>query len=255
MTNSAVNAATVSSGMIAFFFLAILSKGRTAASTDAKRRLRILLVGSAIGLLPLVALVVYEGLGKNASQDLIIPVVLIFLLFPIALAYVIVAERAMNLRMVIRQGLRYTLARGGLRLVLGLITIGALVALNNALFGSDMSSPTKITLSVIAGVLFVFLIRRTRLRLTSGSTSGFRDTYNAELLLEELSDHVRSIVDEQELLETVGKKISETLHVPQFAFLRQDDGICRPVYCLGFEPQPETAVPQQSKTFETLTNR
>ena len=166
-------------------------------------------------------LVVYEGLGKNASQDLIIPVVLMFLLFPITLGYVIVAERAMNLRMVIRQGLRYTLARGGLRVVLGLVTIGALTALNNAVFGSSMSSPTKITLSVIVGILFVFLIRRTRLRLTLWLDQRFfRDTYNAELLLEELSDHVRSIIDEKQLLETVGKKISETLHVPQFAFLR-----------------------------------
>ena len=128
LTTRFFNAGTASSVLIAFFFFAILSKRKTAKATDSKRRLRILLVGSAVGLLPLVGLIVYESLGRDASQSLIIPVVLMFLLFPITLAYVIVAERAMNLRMVIRQGLRYTLARSGLRIVLGLITIGVLTA-------------------------------------------------------------------------------------------------------------------------------
>ena len=41
--------------------------------------------------------------------------VMMMSLFPVVMAYVIVVERAMDVRMFIRQGVQYTLARGGLR--------------------------------------------------------------------------------------------------------------------------------------------
>jgi sigma-B regulation protein RsbU (phosphoserine phosphatase) len=39
----------------------------------------------------------------------------LLLLFPITLAYVIVVQRAMDVRVVVRQGLQYALAKGGIR--------------------------------------------------------------------------------------------------------------------------------------------
>lgn len=109
-------------------------------------------------------------------------------------------------------------------------------------------------MSVAAVVLLIFLIRRMRTRLMQWLDQRFfREAYNAQLLLEELSDHVRSIPDERTLLETVSKTISESLHVPRFAFLEHADGVCRPVYCLGFELPTDAALPAQSKTIETIT--
>ena len=61
----------------------------------------------------------------------------------------------------------------------------------------------------------------------------FREAYNADQILEELSESVRTIVEENLLLETVTKTISESLHVPNIAILINGEGVYRPIYCHG----------------------
>jgi sigma-B regulation protein RsbU (phosphoserine phosphatase) len=80
----------------------------------------------------------------------------------------------------------------------------------------------------------------------------FREAYNAQLILEDLSENVHSIVDEKQMLETVAKRISQSLHVPQFAFLLNGGQEYRPVYCLGFEPWAEAVLIEDSKTVELV---
>jgi sigma-B regulation protein RsbU (phosphoserine phosphatase) len=103
---------------------------------------------------------------------------------------------------------------------------------------------------VIAGVV---LIRTTRKRLMDWvDRRFFREAYNAQLILEDLSENVHSIVDEKQMLETVAKRISQSLHVPQFAFLLNGGQEYRPVYCLGFEPWAEAVLIEDSKTVELV---
>ena len=47
----------------------------------------------------------------------------------------------------------------------------------------------------------------------------FRETYNAEQVLSELSDQVRSMVETRSLIETVATRIADTLHIPNVAVL------------------------------------
>ncbi len=256
LNNPYVNSGSCSGLLIMSFFFCIAAKLRTAKAVDSRRRLRILITGSAVSFMPLLGLVLYQVLhkGKSPSEDVIIPIVLIFFLFPVTLVYVIVAERAMNLRMVIRQGLRYTLARGGMRLLLALMAAAVIIPVNTFLLGSRIDDALKIVISIVVCVGFVIFIRRVRNRLMNWVDQRFfREAYNAQTLLEELSDHVRSIVDERELLETVGKRISESLHVPHFSFLRASDDAYHPVYCLGFEPTSSASLPKQSKTVELVS--
>ena len=49
------------------------------------------------------------------------------LLFPLTMAYVVVVHRAMDVRVVVRQGLQYLLARGSLRALQGVVS-GAILA-------------------------------------------------------------------------------------------------------------------------------
>ena len=83
------------------FFTFIGIKMGKATSPDAKRRLRMLLVGAQVSLTPIFVLVLVTLIqGKSPLEGLpywlILPVLLILFLFPLTLAHVIVVQRAMD---------------------------------------------------------------------------------------------------------------------------------------------------------------
>ena len=242
---------------VSFFFCSLGVKAGITKNRDARRRLRILLVGSSVGLGPLGCLIFYELFARvpehRISEAVELAVGLLFCIFPLTLAYVIVVERAMDLRMVIRQGVRYTLARGGLRVLLILTGVPIVYGLNVVVFGSGLSLPAKISIVVTAAILISLLIGKTRKRLIVWiDRKYFREAYNAQVILEDLSESVRTMVDEHQLLDTVARRISESLHVPQVSILLDGEGVYRPVYCLGFEPPEQLALPADSKTVDVI---
>ena len=130
--------------MVVGFLACIGTKYRMALSADAKRRLRVLYAGTAAGLIPLIVLFTFASL-KGVTPEQYFPewlmatAYLAFLLLPLTLAYVVVVQRAMDVRVVIRQGLQYTLARRGvliLRVLLkmcirdSLLTVSGLSCVN-----------------------------------------------------------------------------------------------------------------------------
>src|SRR5207247_5810150 len=99
---------------IAVFFAAIAVKHFQEPTSDAKRRLQLLYAGMFLALMPLVTLLVIDTITGKRLQSypawIELPSFLVTLLFPLTLAYVIVVHRAMDVRVVIRQGLQYALA-------------------------------------------------------------------------------------------------------------------------------------------------
>ena len=249
---------------ISFFFAAIGTKSGQAQSRDSRRRLRILFWGSFVALTPLGLLIAYSLVFRKPFESMpewiIISFVLPFCLFPLTLAYVVVVDRAMDLRVVLRQGVRYTLAKGGLRLLLGLIAGTILLGLSKYLFGSGMKRlgpnvdrDVEVTIYVIAVVVIVLLVRKTRSRLMVWvDRKFFREAYNSQKILEDLSESVHGMVDEDKMLDTVARQISASMHVPQFAVLMNEGKEFKPVYCLGFENKPDLALPGDCKTVEVV---
>ncbi len=100
---------------LVLYWVAIFDKLRTAASPDARRRLQVLCTGSVVGLGSM--LVVWGALpwfgiaDPGKIQWLGYLSAILMLAFPLGLAYVVVVQRAMDVRLVIRQGLQYTMAR------------------------------------------------------------------------------------------------------------------------------------------------
>src|SRR5215510_1343869 len=90
-------------------------KYKTAVSPDSRRRLRLLFFASIVTLSPFVVLRWIAILG-NFNEEVYFPrwlwwnSYLLFFLFPVALPYIILVERAMDVRLVLRQGLQYALA-------------------------------------------------------------------------------------------------------------------------------------------------
>ena len=238
--------------LIGAFFAFIGTKSGMAISPDARRRLRLLYWGATVALTPLLIVGIAIWLTKRLDlPDWALGAALVlFCLFPLTLAYVIVVQRAMDVRVVLRQGLQYALARGGIR-VLQLSALGTVIVTFVAL---SQHRDTSAKLTVIAlGLGAIFVIRRV------GDRAGewvdrrfFREAYDAEQVLGELSDNVRSMVEVPSLLATVAERISQTLHIPQVAVLLGGAGPYRPAYALGYASPPDIAFPPGAGTVKVL---
>ena len=246
--------------LVGSFFSAMGIKLGLTQSPDAKRRLRFLYWGATAAFTPALMPTIYALLrGKTPNE--IFPswfmamVVIPLLVFPLSLSYVIVVQKAMGVGVALRQGLQYTLARGGIR-VLQLAAIGAVIAAGLTLAENASHDRPQKTIVILVAITLYFTIRRIGDGLrTWVDRRFFRENYNAEHLLTELSEQVRSITESKSLLETVAARISETLHVPQVAVLLGGSGFYRPAFAMGYPSLPTVAFPSKTGTAMMLKSQ
>src|SRR5258706_1998940 len=145
---------------ISCFFMAIGMKMGTASSTDARRRLVLLMNGTGIALTPLFILVLYTLItGRDFDsipQSAWIPCILLLAVFPLTLAYVIVVQRALDVRVVVRQGLRYALVTRGVRILQPIAVIAIIGGAVTLAQDPSTRRPQKLT---VIGLSTLFVIR------------------------------------------------------------------------------------------------
>lgn len=243
------------------FFAILTHKATSLKNSDSRRRLKLMATGTIASMLPLFLLFLYRMFtGVKGSLFDIVPTwvavfaLLMLLLFPITMAYVIVVQRAMNVSVVVRQGLQYALAKNGVLMLQILLSIG--VILTALSFASDNTTnrPQKITF-IAVGIASVFLIRLLADKIKVWvDRKFFREAYNAEQILTELSEEVRTMVETQPLLEKVSNKISESMHVPQVTMLLRNGDSFQPAYAVGYENLPIVALDKNDKTIGKISN-
>jgi sigma-B regulation protein RsbU (phosphoserine phosphatase) len=241
---------------IGLYWVLLLDKLRTASSSDARRRLQVLLAGSVVGLGSIVViwgLFPYFGIAdpNNSRWLLFLSIVLMFF-FPLTLAYVVIVQRAMDVRLIVRQSLQYTLARRGvivLQIVLSTILFAALATIVR---GRALNYAITILL-MGAGVWAIFLLNGVMHRLAGFvDRRFFRETYQADQILGELAEKVRTMVETKPLLETVTQRISDALHVQPVAVLLNGDGPYRPAYALGVDSMSDLVFAGNAGTVQRL---
>ncbi|MBC7900069.1 MAG: SpoIIE family protein phosphatase [Saprospiraceae bacterium] len=244
---------------IGLFFAALAHKSGTTKNPDARRRLRIMLYGTSVAITPSFLLVLYRIIsGAKGSFLEIAPfwigliTLLLLLLFPLTMAYVIVVQRAMDVSIVVRQGLQYALAKGGVRvlqffLLMG-IGLGVLWSINN--YGSNISAQIAFIVGGVALVPLIELVAKP-IRVWI-DRKFFREAYDSEQLLSELSDDVRTMVETKPLLETLSTRISESLHVPQVALLLKNGTSFQPAHALGYDTPPLASFENDARMIERL---
>jgi sigma-B regulation protein RsbU (phosphoserine phosphatase) len=238
------------------FFGSIFTKSSMAISRDAKRRLRLLYWGATVAMTPLLVITLFSQFGGKSMwsifPDWLIAVGLIMTtIFPLTLAYVIVVQRAMDVRVAVRQGLQYGLAKNGILVLQG---IAALVVVLTALpmLTKNQGKPTELVIAAI-GLLAIFTIRRAAGRLRTWTDRRFfREAYNTDQVLSELSDQVRSMVETRPLIETVAARISQTLHVPRVAVLLSGGESFGPAFALGYGSAPDVSFLANNGTVRAL---
>ena len=226
-------------------------KTMTTPGRDARRRLLLLDAGalSSVGAL---LIVVVAGRFEVRLPPWSLPLLLTLLLaFPLAMAYVIVVHRAMDVRVVVRQGLQYILARGGIRAMQVVLLVAVSVAATSLLSGGAAFGQVAVVVAGMAAIVTSAGRFANRLRLWVDRRF-FRDAYEADAILSDLASKVRTMVEIGPLLETVATRIAESLHVPRIAILLDGANGYQPAYALGYGSEPAVAIPSEGVTLKRL---
>ena len=239
------------------FFMFVSMKSHAAESRDVKRRFNLTYFGATLGLVPLLILVIVQAV-KGGELEILFPewvligALLMLMLFPITLAYVIVVQRAMDVRMVVRQGLQYALARRGVLLLQIVLNILIIALAANEL--QKRHSLPEVMAVIGLGFTAILFLRRLADRFGEWiDRRFFRDAYDAEKILSGLSDEVRTIVETKPLLERVAQRIAESLHVAKITVLTPDEGWFKPAYALGYATLPDAYLNVTGATIRRLT--
>ncbi len=210
---------------VIFYLVFMTDKLLSASTEDARRRLRILLVGTGTGLgALLIAFVLLPDLGFSFTAPghawLAYTGAALFLLAPLALAYVVLVQRAMDVSILVRQGTKYALAKATL-LVIQLVLAAVVTYRFLIPLLTQKQIPREQLWQAIVFIVLIFLIRLGFSKRWQSwlDKKFFREAYDTEQVLNELSDEVRKFTESGPLLQTVAKCVAETLHVTQIGML------------------------------------
>jgi phosphoserine phosphatase RsbU/P len=239
----------------ASLFVCAGAKLAIAVSRDAKRRLRLLLAGAIVSFTPLYSMsLVAVLMGRQMEQYfprwLFLTAYVMLCLFPLTIAYVIVVQRALDVRVVIRQGLQYAFATGTVQVLRVALSVVSLYAVFS-LLGRTRNRLLLLLIIAVSLAVVIWVERLIQQLRAWIDRRFFRDAYNAEVILSELIEKVRSIVQMEPLLETVSRRIADSLHVPQVAVL-VGGKLYRPAYALGFGTMPDVGFADSAVTVRLL---
>ncbi len=236
---------------VLLFLISIFDKVRTASTADARRRLRVLAVGSGVSL---AGLLLVFGVLPNSRWTLGIAVLMI-VLFPLTLAYVVVVQRAMDVRILLRMGTKYALAKA--TLVVVQLALGALLLFGFIIPTLERNQHRALDVALILLIVAfrVFVMRDSFSKKLQRwlDRRFFREAYNAELVLSELSEHARRFTEKGPLIDTVAHRISEILHVPQIAVWLRGGQVFHLQQAVGFSAAGPLLLLDDSATVENLT--
>jgi sigma-B regulation protein RsbU (phosphoserine phosphatase) len=225
---------------IAIFFGASGHRAFTEKRPDARRRLMLLHASGAVSLTPICLLAVLLAAGVTALEPwMLLPIYALLFVFPATMAYVIVVHRAMDVRLVVRQGVQYLLARGTVRGIQMAISAAIIVAVATQRGPFLAPQPGRQILLVGGALIAILQIRRVAEIVKRWvDRRFFREAYDAEQILAELANKVRTMVETGPLLETVAHQVASSLHIARVAILLNGGDTLEPAYAIGYATVP-----------------
>jgi sigma-B regulation protein RsbU (phosphoserine phosphatase) len=240
-------ASIFSAAGLTFFFLVLGWKSGITPRGDGRRRLRLLLWGGCVSLLPLLIALIFALITGRQFDTLPVAAVVASLIllpvFPLSLAYVILVDRAMDVRVVVRQGMRYAVTRGAIRAAVMLVMAVVLWNAWNLVNDPSANRPRKLQAIAFGMAAAMVLPRFAKRAFDWTDRRFFREAYDAERVLTELSEEVRTIPETDRLLDTVLDRIGATLHVDRLAVFLLEGGTFAPARWHGFATSPTVSFP------------
>ncbi|MBN1567844.1 MAG: protein kinase [Acidobacteria bacterium] len=209
-------------GHCAVVVVAILNYRRL-RDRNERRRARIIFLSfivCIVGLSPLIMMTAFYSLfvrlfgGMNAGTTSLLSC--IALTSPVLMAYAILRHRVFDIRVMIRQGVRYAAARGALLSLVPIVAIlmaGDLLLHRSQPLGEILDQRGLLYAVLAGGGLLLHLYRQKW--LTALDRRFFREHYDAQRVLRSVIDEIHEARSFEKIAPSVVSKIEAALH-PEF---------------------------------------
>ncbi len=228
--------------IFAYFFLSfgvglvsLVWNGLRALSPEARRKLRVIVWGTLVGLLPFLSVVAASLVaGKPYYQFpfwVWAPTVLFTFLLPLSMAYAVVQHRVLEVPVLLKRSARYLLVQRGFMLLMLVLMVAVTVRLasaSSATLGlqSSVAAPVGILLGSALGILLAVGMTEVGKKVTERiDRAFFRSAYDARQILEDLAEKTRTATSREELATLLRQKIREALYPKtRYVYLEDRDG-------------------------------
>jgi phosphoserine phosphatase RsbU/P len=199
-----------------------------AVPAEARRKSRVILWGTVVGVVPIVSehmAVDFAGYSQPFWLDTAL--VILVLLYPLSFAYAVVKHRVMEIPVLLRRSARYVLVQRGFIVLLFVVATCAIVVFTRV-FSRFLQTDSNLgmMLSAAFGIALVWvsspLVKRGTQRI---DRAFFRSAYDARIILEDLAEKARTVVDRRELAALLERHMREALHPKALAcYFEAGDG-------------------------------
>ena len=181
----------------------------------------------------------------------LLTIAILFTFFPLSLAYTVIVQRALDLRIILRQGTRYAFARGTLWVLQASVFVFLAFRLYHFAHTSGRAA------QLIAPVLFVVIALFLQLRIAQPLSQWldrrfFREAYSVDQVLVDLSEQARTFTETEPLLRTITERIGQTLHVQRISFLLRRGNLFQLQYAPGTVGPADVYLAENSSTVRAL---
>ncbi len=214
----------------------VLNYRRLESVTD-RRRFRVVSYGALLGMVFYVPRVIGTALVdfnatltaflESPTTNLVCSVGM--LVFPLSFAYAILKHKLFDVRVMIRRGLQYALARNFLRAIpvvaAGVLVLDVVFHGNQPLFGVLKSrGAVYVAIAALAGLAYA----QRQTWLSGLDRRFFRDKYDAHQLFREIVDEVKHAGSVEQVAPSVATRVADALHAEFCALLQRKPG--EPLY-------------------------
>ena len=199
--------------------LVCLRNYRAVTDLDLRRRMRWVSIGVGVGMIPifLVAPLLLIGYAAGKRVELLTVVRIInttTVIIPACIGYAVLKHRVMGIRVVLRAGLRYVLARNSLRVALALpialVAVSIIRHPNSTFSDLVLGASGRINLGLIGLAGLALAFRRPLLHAIDRRF--FREAYQQDQIFVSLAEAVGRAADVTEISRLLSSQIQEAIH-------------------------------------------
>ncbi|MEP7342301.1 MAG: SpoIIE family protein phosphatase [Acidobacteriota bacterium] len=202
-----------------------------AANPIARRRLRVVMAGSAAGFFNFLLLVIWEvarlqGRMPTLRAWMSKAVYITFPLVALSFVYAIARHKVIPVSLIIRRGVRYVLVSRGSVLIEGIAVILAVTAVLTHVF--SRFNPPGIVIGVVSAAVAIATWKlegwlHNKYLAPIIDRKFFRQSYDSQKIMADLADSLRSTTSLPQLCEQVATKIQTALQTESVAVLLRDE--------------------------------
>ncbi|HXJ92285.1 MAG TPA: SpoIIE family protein phosphatase [Terriglobia bacterium] len=194
-------------------FVSLIWNALSANTPEARRKIRVLLWGTVVGVVPAVTMLgANDFLGFRAPLWLLAVVIVLLWLFPLSFAYAVVKHRVLEIPVLLKRSARYLLVQRGFLFLHVSVSVAAAVLFAWGLSHTHLMTPVGLTGGVAFGsVLALGGLRIQRAASERIDRAFFRNAYDARLIMEDLAQKARTVTDRGELAALLEEHLNNAL--------------------------------------------